>query len=341
MHIPRRHFISLIALAAIRVSLFGQVTLPLTPGSVRFAVIGDSGTGDLPQYQIADEMNAARQIFRFDFVLMLGDNIYGGQSARDYNRKFESPYKELLAAGVEFYGSLGNHDSPTERFYKPFNMNGQHYYTYRKGNVQFFVLDSNYMKPEQLSWLEKELQNSGVDWKICYFHHPLYSSGAFHGASAELRTSLEPLFVKYGVQVVFAGHEHVYERTKPQKGVTYFTEGAAGELREGNLMKTDLTAVGYDHDRSFILVEISGDELDFQTISRTGATVDSGVIKRATNINVAMIQARETKTGEVRETELTEPRKRANLRKLGRSDLFSESLSATPKQIGTVLQTVL
>jgi 3',5'-cyclic AMP phosphodiesterase CpdA len=290
MHIPRRHFISFIALAAITVSLSGQeLTLPLTPGSVRFAVIGDSGTGDPPQYQLAEEMIGARKLFRFDFVLMLGDNIYGGHSANDYNRKFESPYKELLDAGVEFYGSLGNHDSPSERFYKPFNMNGQQYYTYKKGDVQFFVLDSNYMKPEQLSWLEKQLQNSGADWKICYFHHPLYSSGAFHGASVELRSTLEPLFVKYGVQVVFAGHEHVYERTKPQKGITYFTEGAAGELRKGNLKKTDLTAVGFDLDRSFILIEISSDELDFQTISRTGVTVDSGVIKRATRINDHMI----------------------------------------------------
>jgi len=136
------------------------------------------------------------------------------------------------------------------------------------------------MKPEQLSWLEKELHNSSTDWKLCYFHHPLYSSGSFHGASTELRLSLEPLFVKYGVQAVFAGHEHIYERMKPQKGITYFTEGAAGELRQGDLKKTDLTAAGYDQDRSFMLIEISGDQLNFQTISRTGKTVDSGLIQR-------------------------------------------------------------
>ena len=91
---------------------------------------------------------------------------------------------------------------------------------------------------------------------------------------------LEPLFLKYGVQVVFAGHDHVYERVKPQKGIYYFTEGASGSLRAGNLRKSDLTAAGYDKDRSFLLVEISGDELFFQTISRAGATVDSGTIQR-------------------------------------------------------------
>jgi 3',5'-cyclic AMP phosphodiesterase CpdA len=221
MHILRRHFMSYMALAATRLPFYGQaLTLPLKPGTIRFAVIGDMGTGELPQYEIALRMNTSREAFHFDFVLMLGDNIYGGHDPSDYEKKFELPYKALLDAGVQFYGSLGNHDSSTEKFYKPFNMNGQQYYTFKKSNVQFFALDSNYMRPEQLAWLEKELQNSGVDWKICYFHHPLYSSGSFHGAAADLRLSLESLFVKYGVQVVFAGHDHIYERTKPQNGIT-------------------------------------------------------------------------------------------------------------------------
>ena len=283
MYISRRRFISWMGLAAIQLPLYGQELLfPLKPGSVRFAAIGDMGTGELPQYEIGGKMKTARETFHFDFVITLGDSIYGGHQPSDYLNKFELPYKALLDAGVQFYGSLGNHDDPTERFYKPFNMNGQEYYTFKKGNVQFFVLNSNYMKPEQLAWVEKELQNSKADWKICYFHHPLYSSASFHGASAELRGSLEPLFVKYGVNVVFAGHDHVYERTKPQKGITYFTEGAAGELRKGDLTKTGLTAAGYDQDRSFMLIEISGDTLNFQAISRTGKTVDSGLIERTT-----------------------------------------------------------
>jgi predicted MPP superfamily phosphohydrolase len=292
MQIPRRQFISCLTLAAFKLSLYGQdLLLPLKPNSVRFAAIGDMGTGELPQYEIGARMNTSRQSFHFDFVLMLGDNLYGGHSPADYRSKFELPYKALLDAGVQFYGALGNHDDPTERFYKPFNMNGQQYYTYKKGNVQFFVLDSNYLKTEQLMWLEKELRNSGADWKICYFHHPLYSSGSFHGASTEVRLPLEPLLVKYGVQVVFAGHDHVYERTKPQKGITYFTEGAAGELRKGDLKKGDLTAAGYDQDRSFMLIEVSGDELNFQTISRTGKTVDSGVILRAAKTNGVKLPA--------------------------------------------------
>jgi hypothetical protein len=92
---------------------------------------------------------------------------------------------------------------------------------------------------------------------------------------------LEPLFVTYGVQVVFAGHDHVYERVKPQRGVHYFVEGASGQLRKGDLRKgAVLTAAGYDQDLSFMLVAITGDALNFQAISRTGQVVDSGVIVR-------------------------------------------------------------
>ena len=278
-------FVSCVALAALNLSLHAQeLNLPVKPDSVRFAVIGDMGNGNKMQYEVARQMIAYREKFPFEFVMMLGDDLLGGNDPIDYQNKFELPYKTLLDAGVKFYAVLGNHDTSNERFYKSFNMNGQQYYTYQKSNIRFFALDSNYMNPQQLSWLEKELQNSGSDWKICYFHHPLYSSGAFHGSSTELRLLLEPLFVKYGVQVVFAGHEHVYERVKPQKGTYYFTEGASGELRKGNLRKTDLTAAGYDQDRSFMLVEIAGDELYFQTISRVGLTVDSGVIRRAATI---------------------------------------------------------
>ena len=282
----RATLFSSVALAVLGLSLHAQeLTLPLEPNSVRFAAIGDMGTGKQPQYELAGKLTEYRQKFPYEFVITMGDNIYNGDTPFDYESKFERPYKALLEAGVKFYATLGNHDRPNQRFYKSFNMDGQQYYTFKKGNVRFFALDTNDMNPRQLAWLEKELQNSGSEWRICYFHHALYSSAAFHGSSTELRLVLEPLFVKYGVQVVFAGHDHVYERAKPQKGIQYFTEGASGSLRKGNLRRTALTAVGYDQDRSFMLVEVAGDALHFQTISRTGQTVDSGVIPRVAAIS--------------------------------------------------------
>jgi 3',5'-cyclic AMP phosphodiesterase CpdA len=278
----RRIFLFLSILTVLTAGLVAdEFKLPLKSDSVRFAAIGDMGTGEQPQYEIAERMLKARQTFPFDFVIMLGDNIYGGSKPADFDRKFAVPYKPLIDAGVKFYAALGNHDNTNERFYAPFNMNGESYYTYKKGNVRFFVLNSNYMDPKQSAWLETQLRDAGKgDWKICYFHHPLYSSGQYHGPSLDLRQSLEPLFIKYGVDAVFSGHDHVYERVHPQHGIYYFTEGASGELRAGNLARSAITDKGFDTDRSFMLVEIAGDEMYFQTISRTGDTVDSGLIHR-------------------------------------------------------------
>ncbi len=254
---------------------------PLLANSVRLAAIGDMGTGDQSQLDVARQMAKARVAFPFEFVITLGDNLYSGARPSDFERDFAVPYKPLLDAGVLFYASLGNHDATNERFYKPFNMSGANYYTYKKGNVRFFALDSNYMDPKQVAWLETQLRDAGNgSWKICYFHHPLYSSGAFHGPATDLRKALEPLFVKYGVDVVFAGHEHLYERLRPQQGVYYFTEGASGSLRPGNLEASALTAKGFDTDRSFMLIEIAGDEMYFEAMSRLGVAVDSGVIRR-------------------------------------------------------------
>jgi len=224
----------------------------------------------------------SHDVFPFEFVLMVGDNMYGSERPQDFVRKFELPYKPLLDAKIPFYAALGNHDDPNQRFYKPFNMNGERYYTFKKGNVRFFALDSNYMDRDQVAWLQRELANSGSDWKIPFFHHPLYSSGGTHGSEVDLRAQVEPLFLQYGVSVVLAGHEHFYERIKPQKGIAYFTTGGAAKLREGDIRKTDMTAVGFDADTSYLLAEIAGNTMNFQTISRTGKRVDAGTVTKMT-----------------------------------------------------------
>ena len=267
-----------ILLAAALAAWAGDLKLPPQAKSVRFAIIGDSGTGDRNQNEVAQQMAAWREKFPFDFVLMLGDNIYGGKSPADYKRKFEDPYKTLLDEGVKFYASLGNHDDPNACLYKLFNMDGEHYYAFKKDNVLFLALDSNYMDRAQLDWMQSTLQGSNATWKICFFHHPLYSHGKMHGSDLDLRSLLEPIFQVQGVNLVFSGHEHVYERIKPQKGIYYFVLGNSGELRLHNLRPSPDTIVGFDTDRSFELVEIAGDELYFQTISRAGQTVDSGVL---------------------------------------------------------------
>jgi predicted MPP superfamily phosphohydrolase len=285
----RRVLLSILLLAFTGPLAGQDVKLPNKDGSVKFAVLGDTGTGGSDQYAVGKQMMNFKAKFPFDFAIMLGDNLYGGESPRDYNKKFELPYKPLLDAKVKFYAALGNHDDPNQRMYKQFNMNGERYYSFKPSltsNVRFFALDSNYMDPKQLEWLEKELAASGSDWKILFFHHPMYASG-MHGSDEILKGQLEPLFLKYGVNVVFTGHEHFYERIKPQKGIQYFVEGSSAKLRKGDINpRTGLTAFGYDSGYTFMLIEIVGDELYFQTITERGQTIDSGVVKKGTDNKV-------------------------------------------------------
>jgi hypothetical protein len=268
----------------------GALALPLREGSVRFAVIGDSGRGDRWQQEVADQMVAWRAKFPFRFVLMLGDNIYGTHTARDYEMKFERPYKALLDAGVTFHAAIGNHDDSAQIYYKKFNMGGERYYTFRESEdrlaglagagVRFFALDSRSLDPAQLEWLRQQLAASGTAWKICFFHHPLYTSGRYRANAQAMRLALEPILVQGDVDVVLSGHEHFYERLTPQRGISYFTSGGAGSLRRGDIQPSTVKAQGFDQDYHFMLMEISGNELHFQAVSRTGQTVDAGVISR-------------------------------------------------------------
>lgn len=269
----------------------GQLALPVNSGSVRFAVIGDSGRGDQAQTDVAQQMIAWRQKFPFEFVLMLGDNIYPPHGDDDFEKKFETPYRALLDQGVTFYAAIGNHDPDIELTYAKFNMEGRRYYTFRRNErrpgglvgagVRFFVLDSRSFDPDQLVWLRDQLAHSGTDWKICYFHHPLYTSGRYTLSARFLRIALEPILVDGHVDVVLTGHEHFYERMHPQHGISYFISGGAGSLRKGDIRRpSSIMARGFDTDFHFVMMEVSGDTLYFQAISRTGETIDAGAITR-------------------------------------------------------------
>lgn len=258
-----------------------KLALPLKDGSVRFAIIGDTGTGSSQQYQVGTMMEKYHAIFPFAFVVMLGDNMYGGEKPKDYQTKFELAYQKLLDNKVKFYASLGNHDEATQVNYEPFNMNGKEFYRFTKGNVAFYALNSTYMDKRQIDWLEGELAKDTSKWKICFFHHPPYSSGGKHGSEKQLREIVEPIFVKHGVNVVLTGHDHFYERIKPQKGIYYFVSGGGGKLRKGDVkINSPLTAKAFDTDLHFMIAEVVDDSLYFQVISRTGETVDSGVLAR-------------------------------------------------------------
>ena len=269
-----------------------QLALPNNDRSIKFAIIGDSGRGDRPQHEVAAQMVAYRQRFDYKFVLMAGDNIYEGPATgEDYRLKFEEPYQPLLDAGVKFYAALGNHDDTNQIFYKPFNMDGHRYYTFVPPvdpitrwdtRVRFFALDSTYLSFEQIRWFEKEVTESRAEWKIAFLHHPLYTSGRYTLAARGIRLALESAFVNGGVDVVFSGHEHLYERAELQRGIPYFITGGAGSLRAGDAAPSPVVARSYDQDYHFMLAEISDDGFFFQAINRLGVTVDAGSLRRPT-----------------------------------------------------------
>ena len=247
---------------------------------MKFAVLGDFGSGGSSEYEVAAQMALFRARFPFDFVITTGDNIIGSQDGpADFAEKFERPFQSLLKARVPFYATLGNHDKASNHSYGLWNMKGQRYYTFAVKNVRFFALDSNRPDRAELTWVDEVLKSSNEQWKICYFHHPLYSDGVKHGPAVELRVMLEPRLVRHGVDVVFSGHDHVYERFTPQKGISYFVTGAGGqEVR--TLRRSAATAAAFAREQTFTAVEVAGAELFFQTVSRSGVTVDTGTIRK-------------------------------------------------------------
>ncbi len=268
------------------------LTLPNAGRSIKFAIIGDSGRGSKEQHDVAAQMVAYRQRFDYRFVLMVGDNIYEGPATGDdYRLKFEDPYRPLLDAGVKFYAALGNHDDSNQVYYKPFNMDGQRYYTFVPPvdaltrwdtRVRFFALDSTYLDRAQSRWFEKESTGSRAEWKIAFLHHPVYTSGRYTLAARGIRFALESAFINGGVDVVFSGHEHIYQRAAMQNGILYFITGGAGSLREGDAKPSPQIARAYDRDYHFMLAEITDEGFFFQAIDRLGATVDAGALRKPT-----------------------------------------------------------
>jgi predicted MPP superfamily phosphohydrolase len=259
------------------------LSMPNKAGSLKLGVMGDFGTGERAQYDMAATMARTHQQFKFTLMLLVGDNLYGSERPQDFKKKFEEPYKPLLDGGVTFRASVGNHDEREQRNYPLFNMGGELYYTFKEQNVRFFVIESTYPDPKQLLWLEQELKKSDSEWKIAYMHHPPYCSAGRHGSDRRLREMLEPLFVTYNVSVVFSGHDHVYERTKPQKDITYFVVGSTGKVAPGDLARNSpLTAKGFDSEQTFLIAEIDGDQMAFNAISKSGKVVDAGTLTRRT-----------------------------------------------------------
>ena len=252
---------------------------------IKFAAIGDFGTGDDGQAGIAAQILRDHKASPLDLVIAVGDNIYPDGGGRHFAKKFERPYSGLIREGVKFHAVLGNHDVKDGRtdqcHYPHFNMSGQCYYTVKKGDglAEFFMMDSTDFDATQAGWLEGVLKESTAKWKIAVFHHPIYSSGQTHGSDLGLRRVIEPLLTRYGVNVVLSGHDHTYERVKPQQGIQYFVTGAGGKVRKGDInMRSPFRDMSFDNDNHYMQMEIDDKQISFQAITRGGAVIDRGAI---------------------------------------------------------------
>jgi hypothetical protein len=253
------------------------LAMPSIRGGTVFGIMGDSGSGDQAQQAVAQAMltyfNTAHH---FPFVLMLGDNLYDD----DYTNEFSVPYKPLLDRGVKFYAALGNHDRDLEIHFKPFNMNDVDRYSFDQGNARFVALNSNHPSdPLQIKWLDQVYGDAGTKWRIAFFHHPLYSSGQ-HAAEGRdvIRPALEPTLIRNHVDVVFSGHEHLYERIKPQHEIKHFVSGGGGRyLYDYKPSSFDEVGLSEHH---FMIAEIAGDRMFFEAITHSQQVIDCGVIYR-------------------------------------------------------------
>ena len=247
-----------------------------------FAVVGDSGSGGKGQLAVA----ALLERLRPDLVLHTGDVVYPAGLERHYDRRFFAPYRNLIKT-VPLFPVLGNHDvrkgngaAFLENFHPPLGSPGstKRYYSFDWGNTHFVALDSELYHgdrgsnpEEQRVFLERDLATTRKRWKVAFLHRSPYGSSR-HGGDQKVREDLEPLFVKHGVDLVFSGHDHVYERTVPITGVTYVVSGGGGR-RLYSASNGELTASSVSAHHA-VLVRVSGSHLLLETLEVGGKVVD-------------------------------------------------------------------
>jgi len=257
----------------------------------RFAVIGDTGSGTRHQLAVAEQMTA----WKPDFVLHVGDVIYERGEDVNFGPRFFAPYGALAARSV-IYLSPGNHDYGNPKaanYFAHFEgprasvADSERWYTTTYGDAQIFGLDTNQPFGEgsvQYRWLAAQLAASRAPWKFAFFHHPPYSGGE-HGGSPYVRAAFGPLFEAHDVQVVFAGHDHHYERMKPiddfahdGRPTTYLVSGGGGAwLRRAQATaKTAFVRSAYH----FLGVEVAGDRLTGSAIGEDGKAFDTWSVNK-------------------------------------------------------------
>jgi len=249
---------------------------------VRFMAFGDSGGGGTDQHELRDRMLE----FPYDLIIHTGDIAYDEGTIGQFEDNVFGVYAELFR-NLPFFPAAGNHEYKTLQgapFRSVFAIpggNGEKWYSYDWGKVHFAALDTEASYSTQAAWLDHDLATSQQPWKIIYLHRPPYSSGS-HGSDGALREALAPVLQKHGVQLVLAGHDHDYERMKPQQGVAYVVTGGGGKgTREVGSSSFTAFSEAVIH---FVYVEVDADELVLHAIDANGVEFDSMVVPRVTRL---------------------------------------------------------
>ncbi len=252
---------------------------------VRLAAIGDNGSGGRQAMAVAQQMAATYQEHPFGLVALLGDISYYGNFEDRYEDVFRRPMAPLIDAGVGFELAIGNHDGDLRfsdeglrEIEAELRLLGtpSRYYTTTHGPADLFYLDSSVpgvFGPDsstQSEWLDDMLASATSQWRIVLLHHPLYSSGR-HGSTFAARERLEPILRRHHVDLVLAGHDHHYERTHPQDGITYLVSG--GGCKTTSVGRSPFTAAAAPI-LQFLLIDITGDRLTARCIGVDGDVVD-------------------------------------------------------------------
>ena len=200
----------------------------LSTGHFKAVIFGDSrGTWDnwVHSKEVSDAVNAEHP----DIVIHGGDMVADGASRGQWDEWLTLSMP--LMQNSTMFAVLGNHEHNNSRYYEIFSLpNNEMWYSFDYGPCHFIVLDDYEpwgVNSAQYKWLENDLSSTSMPFKIVCFHEPIYCSGG-HSPRIDVRAAWEPLFEKYGVNLVFQSHNHYYQRTEPIGGITYIVTGGAG-----------------------------------------------------------------------------------------------------------------
>lgn len=245
--------------------------------SVRFAVFGDSGDGGVGQAAVRDQL----QSLPADLILHTGDVAYETGTLDQFEQRFFRVYQRMLES-VPIFPIAGNHEhysTGAGPFLEVFDLpeNGseagrEYWYSFDFGDVHFVGLDTEQLGAEQEAWLERDLSQSHRRWTVVYFHRPPFSAG-YHGNAADVEQAFVPILQSHRVPIVFAGHEHSYERTRPIGGVTYVITGGGGKrLRAVGSSDSTVKSQSVLH---LMEVEVHGASMHVRAIDVSGTEIDA------------------------------------------------------------------